>query len=80
MSNLQVRVINPDEIVFEGEADYVLAPGVKGMLGIMPSHTPYFGELLKGTIIIQGKEEKTFEIESGLIKVRADEVTLLIGI
>lgn len=78
--SLTVKVINPDEVVYEGQAESILAPGVKGMVGILPGHTPYFGELLQGSVVIEGPEPRTFEIESGLLRVQADEVTILIGI
>lgn len=77
---LKVTVINPDEVVFEGEADYILAPTPHGAIGIMPGHTPYYGELSKGDLVIHTTEEKTWPIEAGLLKVRADEVTILIGL
>jgi len=77
---LKVKIINPDEIVFDGEAEYVLAPTAHGMIGIMTGHTPYYGELLKGDLSIHTPEEKTWPIESGLLKVRGDEVTILIGL
>ena len=36
---LKVKIIHPDKLLFEGEAEYVVAPGVTGALGIMPGHT-----------------------------------------
>jgi F-type H+-transporting ATPase subunit epsilon len=77
---LKIRLINPEEIVFDGEATYVLAPTKHGTIGIMPGHTPFYGELTKGDLIIFTTEEKTWPIEAGLLKVRADEVTILIGL
>lgn len=75
---LKVRVICPDKVLFEGEAEYVLAPSVHGMLGFLPSHTPLFAELLKGEISIQGEKEEIVAIESGIAKVQNDELTLLV--
>ena len=77
---LKVRVINPDEIVFEGEAEYVIAPTPHGSAGILPGHTPMFAELSAGEISIHGTQEQTITISAGLLRVRTDEVTILIGI
>jgi F-type H+-transporting ATPase subunit epsilon len=77
---LQVTVINPDQVVFEGEVDYILAPTPKGTVGILPNHTPMFAELRPGEVILHGKENTTYTIEAGLLKVRADVVTILIGL
>jgi F-type H+-transporting ATPase subunit epsilon len=77
---LRVTVINPEEIVFQGQAETILAPGVKGMLGILTGHTPYYGELVEGDIIIEGPTPQKVPLKAGLIKVRADIVTILIGL
>jgi len=77
---LKVKIVNPEAMVFEGEADMVFAPGLHGTLGIMPSHTPLYAELIPGDIELTGPDAKTFPMESGIIKVRNDEVTILIGL
>lgn len=75
---LNVRVIEPNSILFEGEAEYLMAPGAKGTLGVLPGHTPMFAELLEGDLYLKGPEEKVFEISSGILKIRGDEVTILV--
>ena len=79
---LKVRVISPDRVLYEGKAKYVFTPGTYGMLGIMPSHTPLFAEIVEGTIEVHQEEGAllTFETKSGLLRVKADEVTILMGI
>ena len=77
---LKVKIIHPDKLLFEGEAEYVVAPGVTGALGIMPGHTPMFAELVKGELHIAGMHEETLTIEAGILKVRNDTVTILVGI
>lgn len=77
---LKVKIINPDKILFNGEADYVLAPGTFANLGILPGHTPLYAELCKGEIFIQGQKEELLAIESGIIRVQSDQVTILVGI
>jgi F-type H+-transporting ATPase subunit epsilon len=77
---LRVKIINPDELVFEGETEFIVAPGEHGDLGVMPGHTPMFAELKHGTIHLSKPAEQSFDIEAGILKVRADEVTILIGL
>lgn len=77
---LKLRIVNPERKVFEGEVEMVFAPGIHGMLGIMPMHTPLYAELVAGEIHITGAQEKSIEIESGIMKVRNNEVTILIGL
>jgi F-type H+-transporting ATPase subunit epsilon len=77
---LKVRIINPEQQVFEGEAEMVFAPGINGTIGIMSQHTPLYAELMPGDIQITGPQEQTFPLESGILKVRNDEVVILIGL
>jgi F0F1-type ATP synthase epsilon subunit len=37
-----------------------------------------FAELVRGDLYIGGEEEQLISLESGILKVRADEVTILI--
>ena len=79
-SLLKVRIIDPKQILFEGEVSHLLVPSAKGMLGIFPNHTPLYAEITTGTIELAGSTPQTFDVVAGIIKVRKDSVTLLIGI
>ena len=74
---LQIKIIHPDKILFEGHAELLFAPGTKGTIGILPGHTPMFAELLKGEIEIKGEKDEIVAIESGILRVHNDEVTIL---
>ena len=75
---IKITIIDPDKTLFEGTAEYLMAPGVRGMLGIFPSHTPLFAELIKGEIFIKSDKEELVALEGGIMRVRNDEVTILI--
>lgn len=77
---LNVKVISPQKILFDGEADHVLVPGLKGILGIFSGHTPLYAEVTTGEIEVMGKEPLSFPVQSGILKVRKDQVILLIGL
>ena len=77
---LSVKVINPQKIVYEGEANFVMAPGKGGSLGIMPQHTALYAELVAGDLVIESDAPQTVPIERGILKVRNDVVTILIGL
>ncbi|MEI6477503.1 MAG: hypothetical protein WCO52_00755 [bacterium] len=76
---LTVKIINPDEILFEGTADYILAPGKETMLGLLPGHTPMFAELGKGELQVHSEKEENMAIESGILRIKNDIVTILVG-
>jgi len=65
-------------MVFEGDADIVLAPGEAGVMGILPHHAPLLSTLRYGVLTVryQGDEEH-FTIAGGVIEVQPDLVTIL---
>ncbi len=75
---IRCEIVSQDRMVFEGDADIVIAPGEAGQMGILPNHAPLLSTLQYGilTIRYQGKEE-VFTIAGGLIEVQPDIVTIL---
>jgi len=56
----------------------VLAPGVRGQLGILPKHTPLITQLEEGELVVRcGGEEHYFAIHGGFMHVLPDQVTVL---
>ena len=76
---LRVRVVSPQEIVFEGEASAVVAPAWDGQVGILPSHAPMLALVGSGLLSIDrpGGGSDTFHVAGGVLKVERDQVTLL---
>lgn len=76
---LQVRVVSPDRIVFEGEAAAVVAPAWDGQVGILPSHAPMLALVGSGemSIDLPGGGSEAFHVAGGVLKVERDQVTLL---
>jgi F-type H+-transporting ATPase subunit epsilon len=75
---MRVEIASQDRMVFEGEADMVIAPGVDGDMGILPNHAPLLSTLRFGILKVrrQGHEED-FAIAGGVIEVQPDIVTVL---
>ena len=65
-------------MVFEGDADIVIAPGTLGEMGILPNHAPLLATLDYGVIRVryQGNEE-VFTVSGGIIEVQPSIVTIL---
>ena len=77
--NLQVRVVSPDAIVFEGEASAVVAPAWDGQVGILRNHAPMLSLVGAGELSIDrvGGGSDTFHVAGGVLKVERNQVTLL---
>jgi F-type H+-transporting ATPase subunit epsilon len=75
---IPVRVVSVEALLFEGEADFVLATGADGELGILPNHAPLLTTLKPGPLRIdsEGKSEEIF-VGGGFLEVLPERVTVL---
>ena len=75
---LNVSVISPEALVFEGSADSVVAPAFDGDVGILTDHAPMMTLLGRGTLRIgTGAGAKTFAIEGGFLQVAGNAVRVV---
>lgn len=75
---LDVQLVSPEESLFNGEAEFVLARTVAGELGILTGHIPMLGQLAPCEVkITAGGEDNEFEIPGGFIMVKEDKVIIL---
>ena len=75
---LCININSPKGIVYEGEADFIVAPGKEGVLGIGPDHTKIISLLQKGDVIIRNDgDEKTVSVQDGLLQVNKESVDIL---
>lgn len=75
---IRLDVVTPEKQLFSGEVDSILAPGVKGQLGILPHHAPLITALEEGELVARrGGEEMAFAIHGGYMQVLPDRVIVL---
>lgn len=76
--HLTVSVVSPERVVFEGEADLVVAPAWDGEVGILRQHAPMLALLGEGDVRVRlGNREERFFVAGGFLQVAADVVTIL---
>jgi F-type H+-transporting ATPase subunit epsilon len=75
---VRCEIVSQDRMVWEGDADIVLAPGAVGLMGILPNHSPLLSTLNPGilTVRAQGREEH-FTVTGGVIEIQPDIITVL---
>ena len=77
-AHLKVSVISPERIVWEGEAEQVVAPAWDGEMGILRGHAPMLVLLGNGSLRIRSPSgEQVFRVEGGFLQVVEDVVTVL---
>ena len=75
---IMCEIVSQDRIVYQGEVDIVLIPGVEGELGILPNHSPLLTIVNYGVISTRmGKEEEYFTVAGGIAEVQHNKVTIL---
>ena len=79
MASLNVRVVSPEKIIFEGEASAVVAPAWDGHVGILPGHAPMLALIGSGEVSVDrpGGGSDAFHVAGGVLKVERNQVTLL---
>jgi F-type H+-transporting ATPase subunit epsilon len=77
-TTVHVDVVSAEQLLYSGEAEFVVAPGEAGELGIYPRHTPLLTRLKPGSVRIQhGSEEELIYVSGGMLEVQPDRITIL---
>ena len=78
MPSLKLDIVTAERVVYTGDVDAVIAPGVEGQLGILPQHTPLMTILKAGELVVKKDgEDDSLAITGGFLEVRPDRVIVL---
>ena len=67
---MQLEIITPESLVFQGEATAVQFPGLDGSFQVLNGHAPIISALAKGDVKVD--LEKPYNAENGSDKVTVD--------
>lgn len=77
---VQVRVIAPDTIVWNAEAEEIILPSSTGQLGILSGHIPLLTAIDIGVMRVRiNKEWKPIILLGGFAEVKDNTVTILVN-
>ncbi|HJM27898.1 MAG: ATP synthase F1 subunit epsilon [Acidimicrobiales bacterium] len=76
---LRVELVSPEKIVYEGDADLVIARTTDGEIGFQPGHVPFVGNLVSSVVRIALSDGgvQRIAVHSGFVEVSDDHVALL---
>lgn len=76
---MKLKIITPEETLFDGEAEAATFPGLAGSFDVLPHHAPLITALRKGVIRYR-VENKEYEqaVGSGFVKVENDELSVCV--
>ncbi|MFI5372706.1 MAG: ATP synthase F1 subunit epsilon [Candidatus Eisenbacteria bacterium] len=75
----RLSVLTPEREVFEGEVDYLEAPGIEGYFGVLADHASFVTALVPGTVRLRpvAGGERRITVTGGLFEVGGNQATLL---
>ena len=74
-TQLDVRVLSPWKIIFEGKAKSVILPGESGVFEVLAFHKPILSRLLTGILYV---DESKIPIRRGIVKCYLNEVVVIV--
>ncbi|MGX6961348.1 F0F1 ATP synthase subunit epsilon [Vagococcus xieshaowenii] len=81
MNKMEVQVVTPNGLVYDGEAGFVLATTPQGQLGIMANHQPIIAPVKISSLIIKevkgGDILSEIAVNGGILEVRDNIVSIL---
>lgn len=74
-------IVSPDATLFDGRAVKMIAPTILQDVAILPDHTPLYTQLKPGILTIHDPlgQTKTVTIEGGIMRVKRNRVSIIIG-
>lgn len=73
---LEVLLVTPDRLLFEGTAISVVLPGEEGVFEVMPYHKPILSRLIPGKVIIDNNQ--MFHIRRGIAGVNLNKLSVIV--
>ena len=78
---LQLRIVSPEKVEYDGAVESVLVPGTAGQFELLNDHAPIISTLQKGVVEYATKEGKvSLNILGGFVEVQKNVVSLCVEI
>jgi F-type H+-transporting ATPase subunit epsilon len=80
VATLQVSVVSPESILYEGEAEMVVCRPADGEIAFLPGHEPFVGALGGFPVRVirgEGQPEIAIAVHGGFVEFSDDRVTVL---
>ena len=77
---ISLKVLAPNQNVFEGEAEEVILPSTTGQLGVLPGHISLVTAIDIGVLRLRSKSKwVSIALMGGFAEIESDEVTVLVN-
>ena len=75
----KLSILTPEKTLFEGDVQYVEAPGTEGYFGVLAHHAALVTALASGTLTLRGANgtEERWQVDGGFFEVSNNAATVL---
>ena len=78
--SLTLRVLAPDQSVFDDTADEIILPSTTGLLGVLPGHISMVSAIDFGVLrVLKNGNWDSIALSGGFAEVESNEVTVLVN-
>ncbi len=78
---IDLQIVTPEKIAFQGEADQVSLPTKNGQITILPKHISLVSTIKHGELIIKNEgEEVLMAVYGGFVEIRKNQVRVMTDI
>ena len=78
MTPFHLKIVTPDGLIYDGQAEELLVRTINGDVGILARHMNYVAPLGMGrAVIVSGGQRRTAACIGGMVSVSKGEVTLV---
>ncbi len=76
---MNVAVVSPEEMLFEGEATQVITRTTEGDVAFLANHAPFLGSLVEGEtrVYLADGTVREFQLAGGFVEVSNNTVSIL---
>lgn len=75
---INLQVVTPEKLAFEGEAEQVSVPTKNGQITILPKHIALVSTIKSGALFIRnGQKEVLMAVYGGFVEVRKNQVLIM---
>lgn len=68
-TSYSVSIVTPEEALYEGEAELVIARSPEGEFGIMNGHIPFLAALVPGLVtVVRGGDRRSWIVPGGFLE------------
>ena len=78
---LKLRIVSPEQVVYDGDAVSVKVPGILGNFEILQNHAPIISALPVGKVVFTNSEgDHELDVNGGFVEVQKNKVSLCVEV